>query len=122
MSIVASLNIPTSSEQQQQNHHQQQQHTNDQNAIYIQKYYEHPLTAVTSAMLNMSAPVTEDNGIVTTATLNNNIQIAGSHQLQQIQNSNGSSYIYEYYKVPEKDGLQWRYVLLLNECQRPSLY
>lgn len=115
MSIVASLSIPTS-EHQQQIQQQQHQQQHDQNAIYVQKYYEHPLTAVTSAMLNMSAPVSEsntDNGIVTTATLNNNIQIASSHQLQQIQNSNGSSYIYEYYKVPDKDGLQWRYVMFL---------
>lgn len=80
------------------------------------RYYDHPLTAVSSAMLNISSgtiiTTESDNHESTNTTsatnLNNNIQISNPHQLHQIHNVNGTSYVYEYYKVPEKDALQWR--------------
>lgn len=77
------------------------------------------MTAVTSAMLNMSGTIVgsthtseseseQQPSIITTTNMNNNIQITNSHQLHQIHNSNGTYYVYENYKVPEKDIIQWR--------------
>lgn len=47
------------------------------------------------------------------STGNVNIGALGTpHQVHQVHNPNGStSFVYEYYKVPDKDGLQWRFVL-----------
>lgn len=86
--------------------------------LLIYRYYDHPLTAVTSAMLVGSSHTSESeseqqqqqqpSSIITTTNMNNNIQITNSHQLHQIHNSNGTYYVYENYKVPDKDIIQWR--------------
>ncbi|XP_055707699.1 protein grainyhead isoform X3 [Phlebotomus papatasi] len=83
------------------------------------RYFEHPLTAATSAMLNISgngnsAPDDDGatggagsgNAIATTVNLN---ALGTPHQVHQVHNSNGStSFVYEYYKMSlDKDGLQW---------------
>lgn len=46
---------------------------------------------------------------VTTATTNVSIGSLGTpHQVHQVHNPNGStSFVYEYYKVPDKDNIQW---------------
>lgn len=51
------------------------------------------------------------------STGNVNIGALGTpHQVHQVHNPNGStSFVYEYYKVPDKDGLQWRFVSFLVE-------
>lgn len=78
----------------------------------IHRFFEHPLTAATSAMLNISGNGSnndEEPGTNGTAA-NVNIGALGTpHQVHQVHNPNGStSFVYEYYKVPDKDGLQWR--------------
>lgn len=87
------------------------------NAINF-RYNDHSLTAVTSSMLNISPStiistelnnqLTSNSTSITNLNNNNNIQISNQHQLHQIHNANGTSYVYEYYKVPEKDAMQWR--------------
>ncbi|XP_037927042.1 protein grainyhead isoform X3 [Hermetia illucens] len=98
------------------------------------RYFEHPLTAVTSAMLNISssgnghaqsdhdehggginshANAANNGAGQTVGTTSVNIGAAlGSvphHQVHEVQNPNGSaSFVYEYYKVTDnKDGLHW---------------
>ncbi|XP_055688646.1 protein grainyhead isoform X3 [Lutzomyia longipalpis] len=83
------------------------------------RYFEHPLTAATSAMLNIagsgnSAPdedgassgSSSGNAIAATVNLN---ALGTPHQVHQVHNFNGStSFVYEYYKMSaDKDGLQW---------------
>lgn len=83
------------------------------------RFFEHPLTAATSAMLNISGANNSSNNedesgattvsAVTTATTNVSIGSLGTpHQVHQVHNPNGStSFVYEYYKVPDKDNIQW---------------
>lgn len=95
------------------------EHVPPGNEMYVpQRYYEHPLSAVTSAMLNISSAaqncdtmrlMEEGAGEPPVNTnMNNNIQITNPHQLHQIHSSNGTSYVFDYYKISEKDCLQWR--------------
>lgn len=61
-------------------------------------------------MLNISGNGTnseDDNG---NGTASVNLGALGTpHQVHQVHNPNGStSFVYEYYKVQDKDGLQWR--------------
>lgn len=61
-------------------------------------------------MLNISSNGTnseEDSGNNTGSV---NLGTLGTpHQVHQVHNANGStSFVYEYYKVQDKDGLQWR--------------
>lgn len=85
------------------------------NISFICRFFEHPLTAATSAMLNISGGNNGSNNDdeaainATTTTANVNIgALVTPHQVHQVHNANGStSFVYEYYKVPDKDGLQW---------------
>lgn len=79
------------------------------------RFFEHPLTAATSAMLNISGSGNnndDDSNANSPGNANVNLGVLGTpHQVHQVHNPNGStSFVYEYYKVPDKDGLQWRYV------------
>ncbi|XP_037043523.1 protein grainyhead isoform X4 [Bradysia coprophila] len=75
------------------------------------RFFEHPLTAATSAMLNISGNGSnnDDEPGTNGSTGSVNIGALGTpHQVHQVHNPNGStSFVYEYYKVPDKDGLQW---------------
>lgn len=82
------------------------------------RFFEHPLTAATSAMLNISGGANNasnaDNdesaaAAAAVAAANVNLSALGTpHQVHQVHNPNGStSFVYEYYKVPDKDGIQW---------------
>lgn len=79
------------------------------------RYYEHPLSAATNAMLtangagntNQAGHLNEDESQQHSGALNMN-SLVTSHQ---VNNANGSTtYLYEYYKVPEKEAgsIQWR--------------
>jgi hypothetical protein len=79
------------------------------------RYFESPLTAVTSAMLHISGSsqshTDEDsNNNNNNNNLANNINLNAlqsniTHQIHQVHNGNGTTY--EYYKIADKDGLQW---------------
>lgn len=80
------------------------------------RYFEHPLSAATSAMLaangasNQVGNPNEDDSQENGSALNMN-NLVTSHQVHQVNNPNGSTtYLYEYYKVAEKDSghIQWR--------------
>ncbi|XP_055323114.1 protein grainyhead isoform X2 [Sitodiplosis mosellana] len=98
-------------------HHVPSQNT--QSGYLPTRFFEHPLTAATSAMLNISGANNSSNNedesgattvsAVTTATTNVSIGSLGTpHQVHQVHNPNGStSFVYEYYKVPDKDNIQW---------------
>lgn len=86
--------------------------------FYANRFFEHPLTAATSAMLNISgannSSSNEDESgaataVTTATTANVSIGALGTpHQVHQVHNPNGStSFVYEYYKVPDKDNIQW---------------
>lgn len=97
------------------------------------RFFEHPLTAATSAMLNISGANNSTNNddesgattaSVTAATTSVSIGALGTpHQVHQVHNPNGStSFVYEYYKVPDKDNnIQWAWVyffsLLFSLCR-----
>lgn len=51
----------------------------------------------------------DESDAAMTTTANINIGALGTpHQVHQVHNPNGStSFVYEYYKVPDKDGIQW---------------
>lgn len=51
----------------------------------------------------------DESDTTMTTTANINIGALGTpHQVHQVHNPNGStSFVYEYYKVPDKDGIQW---------------
>lgn len=81
------------------------------------RYFEHPLTAVTTAMLNISGGQTQNdedtnnnnntnNNNVTNSNNLNTLQSNVTHQIHQVHNGNGTT-SYEYYKIADKDGLQW---------------
>jgi hypothetical protein len=88
--------------------------TSSQPSQYLSsRYFESPLTAVTSAMLHISGSSQSQND---DDTNNNNNNIANNinlnalqsnitHQIHQVHNGNGTTY--EYYKITDKDGLQW---------------
>lgn len=66
-------------------------------------------------MLNISGSGNnndDDANANSSGNTNVNLGVLGTpHQVHQVHNPNGStSFVYEYYKVPDKDGLQWRYV------------
>lgn len=75
------------------------------------RYFEHPVSAPTSAMMtNGNSQTGNPNEDESQENMNN---LVTSHQVHQVNNSNGSTtYLYEYYKVPEKDSgsIQWRWV------------
>lgn len=60
-------------------------------------------------MLNLGGnPNNEDDSSTNGQTATINIGTLGP-QVHQVHNSNGStSFVYEYYKAPDKDSLQWR--------------
>ena len=78
------------------------------------RYFENPLTAVTSAMLHISGSSAQsqtdedannnNNNIANNINLNS-LQSNITHQIHQVHNGNGTTY--EYYKITDKDGLQW---------------
>lgn len=79
------------------------------------RYFESPLTAVTSAMLHISGSSQSQNDEDSNNNNNNNnlanninlnaLQSNITHQIHQVHNGNGTTY--EYYKIADKDGLQW---------------
>lgn len=80
------------------------------------RYFESPLTAVTSAMLHISGNSQSQNDEDSNNNNNNNNNLANNinlnalqsnitHQIHQVHNGNGTTY--EYYKIADKDGLQW---------------
>lgn len=90
----------------------------------ISRYFEHPLTAVTSAMLNMSQNQNEDENSLNHNNNNNNdntnsLDLNALHQIHQVHNNNNNNiannntnngnivYAHEYYKVVDKESLQW---------------
>lgn len=86
--------------------------------ISFHRFFEHPLTAATSAMLNISGANNSSNNedesgatTVSAATATTNVSLGSlgtPHQVHQVHNANGStSFVYEYYKVPDKDNIQW---------------
>lgn len=89
--------------------------TSSQPSQYLTtRYFESPLTAVTSAMLHISGSSQSQNDEDTNNNNNNNIanninlnalQSNLTHQIHQVHNGNGTTY--EYYKITDKDGLQW---------------
>lgn len=77
----------------------------------IYRYYDHPLSAATSAMLNLGGGGPTDDGIQMTDQIGNNLNMSSSfnvhpHQLNQMQTNN--NLVYEYYKIPDKPTMQWR--------------
>lgn len=83
-------------------------------SLHLHRYFEHPLTAATSAMLNISGAnnssnADDESGATTASAANVSIGSLGTpHQVHQVHNPNGStSFVYEYYKVPDKDNIQW---------------
>lgn len=80
------------------------------------RYFEHPLSVATSAMLAANGNTepnsagNEDESPGNTVALNMNHLGSSHHHIQQANHSSGSTtYLYEYYKVPEKDpgSVQW---------------
>jgi hypothetical protein len=79
------------------------------------RYFESPLTAVTSAMLHISGSQSQNDDDTNNNNNNNNnianninlnaLQSNITHQIHQVHNGNGTTY--EYYKITDKDGLQW---------------
>lgn len=73
------------------------------------RYFENPLTAVTSAMLQISETSQSQNDDDANNNNTNNINALQSnitHQIHQVHNGNGTTY--EYYKISgDKDGIQW---------------
>lgn len=79
------------------------------------RYFDNPLTAVTSAMLHISgngqSQNDEDSNNNNNNSITNNINLNAlqsniTHQIHQVHNGNGTT-SYEYYKIADKDGLQW---------------
>lgn len=73
-------------------------------------------------MLNISGSGNnndDDTNANSAGNTNVNLGVLGTpHQVHQVHNPNGStSFVYEYYKVPDKDGLQWRYVQISHTTQ-----
>lgn len=58
---------------------------------------------------NNATNTDDDTAQAMTTTANINLGALGTpHQVHQVHNPNGStSFVYEYYKVPDKDGIQW---------------
>jgi hypothetical protein len=94
-------------------HSTQQLETVAQSSNYLSsRYFDNPLTAVTSAMLHISGntQMQPDDDSNNNNNISNNINLNGSqsnliHQIQQVHNGNSASY--EYFKIAEKDGMQW---------------
>jgi hypothetical protein len=78
------------------------------------RYFDNPLTAVTSAMLHISGngqsqndeDSNNNNNSITNNINLNALQSNITHQIHQVHNGNGTT-SYEYYKIADKDGLQW---------------
>lgn len=102
----------SSSEQQPQ----QLETVTSQSNYLSSRYFDNPLTAVTSAMLHISGNPQSQNDEDTNNNNNNNsitsninlnaLQSNITHQIHQVHNGNGTT-SYEYYKIADKDGLQW---------------
>jgi hypothetical protein len=102
--------MTSSSEQQTQ----QLEPVTSQSNYLSSRYFDNPLTAVTSAMLHISGngqpQNDEDSNNNNNNSITNNINLNGlqsniTHQIHQVHNGNGTTY--EYYKIADKDGLQW---------------
>lgn len=93
---------------------QQLETVTSQSSNYLSsRYFDNPLTAVTSAMLHISGNSQPQNDDDTNNNNNvsNNINLNAlqsniTHQIHQVHNGNGTT-SYEYYKIADKDGLQW---------------
>ena len=76
---------------------------------YIQtRYFEHPLSAATSAMMTANGGANNQTGSEEDSSENNMNNLVTAHQ---VHNPNGgTTYLYEYYKVPEKEtgAIHWR--------------
>jgi len=93
---------------------QQLETVTSQSSYLPSRYFDNPLTAVTSAMLHISGSSQSQND---EDSNNNNNSIANNinlnalqsnitHQIHQVHNGNGTT-SYEYYKIADKDSLQW---------------
>lgn len=94
---------------------QQLEPVTSQSSNYLSsRYFDNPLTAVTSAMLHISGnsqPQNDEDSNNNNNNISNNINLNGlqsniTHQIHQVHNGNGTT-SYEYYKIADKDGLQW---------------
>lgn len=98
----------TSNDQQPQ----QLEPVTSQSNYLSQRYFDNPLTAVTSAMLHISGNSQQnDDDSNNNNSISNNINLNSvhsniTHQIHQVHNGNGTT-SYEYYKIADKDGLQW---------------
>lgn len=95
------------------NDQQQLETATSQSSSYLSsRYFDNPLTAVTSAMLHISGnsqPQNDEDSNNNNNNISNNINALQSnitHQIHQVHNLNGTT-SYEYYKIADKDGLQW---------------
>lgn len=93
--------------------------TTQPNYLSSSRYFDNPLTAVTSAMLQISGSsqsqndedANNNNNSSSNNSLTNNISLNTlpsniTHQIHQVHNGNGTTY--EYYKIStDKDALQW---------------
>lgn len=101
----------TSSSEQQ---NQQLETVTSQSSNYLSsRYFDNPLTAVTSAMLHISGngqSQNDEDSNNNNNSISNNINLnalqSNIHQIHQVHNGNGTT-SYEYYKIADKDGLQW---------------
>lgn len=94
---------------------QQLETVTSQSSNYLSsRYFDNPLTAVTSAMLHISGnsqPQNDEDSNNNNNNISNNINLNAlqsniTHQIHQVHNGNGTT-SYEYYKIADKDGLQW---------------
>lgn len=95
---------------------QQLEPVTSQSGSYLSsRYFDNPLTAVTSAMLHISgnpqSQHDDDTNNNNNNSITNNINLNAlqsniTHQIHQVHNGNGTT-SYEYYKIADKDGLQW---------------
>lgn len=97
------------------NEQQQLETVTSQSSNYLSsRYFDNPLTAVTSAMLHISGnsqPQNDEDSNNNNNNISNNINLNAlqsniTHQIHQVHNGNGTT-SYEYYKIADKDGLQW---------------
>lgn len=108
------MNLSSGGDQQQPPQLESVVTTSQPSQYLSSRYFESPLTAVTSAMLHISGNSQSQNDEDTNNNNNNNIanninlnalQSNITHQIHQVHNGNGTTY--EYYKITDKDGLQW---------------
>lgn len=94
---------------------QQLETVTSQSSNYLSsRYFDNPLTAVTSAMLHISGnpqSQNDEDSNNNNNNISNNINLNAlqsniTHQIHQVHNGNGTT-SYEYYKIADKDSLQW---------------